>query len=550
MSSNIRGPGTMGMIPSRAREQCQSQIDSERFLGGSLRAISVEKDFSYRRPAVFSASSVVTTGVRVMTDVLRISSCTVILFWAMFCTGVLAAQDEASVEKTEAEMSSDEQAEDDNSTYEPATTKDPQIPLDQLKIAVKPLTKDELQIEADAWLDLLRETAKQIAVVQLGVKKTNEAMAGADAGNAESDNSAELQQDTQTHVNAAAREQKEDLLATGNELKEARIAIADRLEVVLVSLEAKGGEPKMFRDYSSAVSGIDLDARDASATWAAITGWLASKEGGQRWTWNIAIFFTILIFTWIASRVVAFLVNWLLDRKVALSALAEKLISRTIKHVIMLIGFAIALTALEIDITPILAAIGAAGFIIGFALQGTLSNFASGLMILLNRPFDEGDVVNAGSVTGTVKQMNLVSTTFRTFDNQTIYVPNNEIWGSVITNITANDERRVDMEFGIGYEDDFEDAERIIREVVSEHELILADPEPQVVMHELADSCVNIVCRPWAKTSDWWTVKTEVTRRVKQRFDAAGISIPYPQRDVHVYQHAVQTAGKVPTVEQ
>ena len=193
---------------------------------------------------------------------------------------------------------------------------------------------------------------------------------------------------------------------------------------------------------------------------------------------------------------------------------------------------------MEIDVTPILAAIGAAGFIVGFALQGTLSNFASGLMILINRPFDVGDVVTAGGVTGTIREMNLVSTTFRTFDNQTIHVPNNEIWGNVITNITANHLRRVDMEFGIGYDDDFEEAERIIREIVEEHELVLDEPEPMVTVHELGDSAVKIVCRPWAKTSDWWTVKTDVTRRVKQRFDEAGISIPYPQTDIHVYEQA------------
>ena len=120
-------------------------------------------------------------------------------------------------------------------------------------------------------------------------------------------------------------------------------------------------------------------------------------------------------------------------------------------------------------------------------------------------------------------------------------MPNNSIWGSVITNITANENRRVDMQFGIGYDDDFEEAERIIREVVEGHELVLKDPEPAVVMHELADSSVNIVCRPWAKTSDCWTVKTDVTRQVKQRFDQAGISIPFPQRDVHVYQHTAET---------
>lgn len=471
----------------------------------------------------------------------------------------------------------------------------PQIPLDQLEILVKPLTKSELQGEADAWLELLRTKARRIAAVQMAIKKTNEAI---QADNGETAvaaikvadairRKAELRdQEAQRKMAEQAREQlgvgdqmdvgdpeqspseqspeeepsvsdadaaelsldaisdsgvvegkKDALLGMVNQLQDERTALADRLEVVLTSLEAKGGEVEEYRNYAVAVSGIDLDATDASATWAAIVGWLTSKEGGQRWARNFATFLLILLITWMAARILAAVVNWLLERKVRLSSLAEKLISRTIKNVILVIGFAIALTALEVDVTPILAAIGATGFIVGFALQGTLSNFASGLMILINRPFDEGDVVSAGGVTGTINQMNLVSTTFRTFDNQTIHVPNNEIWGSVITNITANSERRVDLEFGIGYDDDFEQAEQIIREVVTEHELVLEDPEPQVVMHELGDSCVKIVCRPWAKTSDWWTVKTEVTRRVKQRFDAAGISIPYPQRDVHVYQH-------------
>ncbi|KAA5539069.1 mechanosensitive ion channel family protein [Roseiconus nitratireducens] len=518
-------------------------------------------------------------------------------------SGEAAEASDEGGEEASAAGAADQDAKDP--PYEPITTVNPQIPPDQLEILVKPLTKSELQGEADAWLELLRKKAKQIAAAQLAVKKTNEAMDAGDGRAAEAamkaadavqkkaeaeaeatekemsekaqkqlgldeapptpgDDSADQEDasgdedaagettgeaagdtegDAQGGMGAAASAKKEQLLADVSELQDQRTAIADRLEVVLYSLELKGGDVEEYRNYAVAVSGIDLDATDASATWAAITGWLASKEGGQRWLWNIALFLLILLITWIAARVIAAVVNWLLERKVKLSTLAEKLISRTIKDVIMLIGFAIALTALEIDITPILAAIGAAGFIIGFALQGTLSNFASGLMILINRPFDEGDVVNAGGVTGTVNQMNLVSTTFRTFDNQTIHVPNNEIWGSVITNITANDNRRVDMEFGIGYEDDFEEAERIIREVVTQHELVLEDPEPMVVMHELGDSCVKIVCRPWAKTSDWWTVKTEVTRRVKQRFDQAGISIPFPQQDVHLYQHAAETAG-------
>jgi small conductance mechanosensitive channel len=468
----------------------------------------------------------------------------------------------------------------EQSDYESTTTADPTIPVDQLKILVTPLTKSELEVEATAWMDLLRAKARQIAAARLGVKKTNEAIT-ADSGSeaqAEIEDFAAVKEQVNLEAETAQGEQaenaqqpdaaagtredpqptsseaaegsdladvaagkKDELLGAVNALQEERTALVDRLEAVLVSLEAKGGDVEEYRTYAAAVSGIQLDATDASATWAAIRGWFTSKEGGQRWAWNILRFLLILLITYIAAKVVAAVVNWLLERKLKLSQLAENLISKTIKNVIMIVGFVIALTALEIDVTPILAAIGATGFIVGFALQGTLSNFASGLMILINRPFDEGDAVNAGGVTGTIREMNLVSTTFRTFDNQTIHVPNNSIWGSVITNITANDNRRVDMQFGIGYDDNFEDAERIIREVVEEHELVLKDPEPAVVMHELADSCLNILCRPWAKTGDYWTVKTDVTRRVKQRFDQAGISIPYPQRDVHVYQHAAGT---------
>ncbi|QDU75097.1 Small-conductance mechanosensitive channel [Bremerella volcania] len=473
--------------------------------------------------------------------------------------------------------------------YVPITTVDPRVPVDQLRVMVKPLTKQELEGEAAAWFKLLTTKARQIAAVQLGVKKTNEAMAAGDVeaakeslleaknvkqiaeekakatekeiidaaqeelgiegkeaaqqDEAEAENNAEDPMD----VNAAA-DTKGKLLEDVTVLQDERTALSDRLEIVLLSLERKGGEVEEYRKYILAVSGIDVDTTDATATWAAITGWLVSKEGGQRLAWNIGKFALILLISWIVAKFVQALTNWLLEKKLRLSQLAEHLIARMIKNIVLVIGFAIALTALEIDITPVIAAIGATGLVVGLALQGTLSNFASGLMILVNRPFDVGDVVTAGGVTGVINQMNLVSTRFKTFDNQTIYVPNNEIWNNVITNITANHTRRVDMEFGIGYDDDFEKAEQIILDVVDAHEKVLKKPEPQVITHDLGESSVNIVCRPWAKTSDWWQVKTEVTREVKRRFDEAGISIPYPQQDVHFYTinkegHPVEQSG-------
>jgi small conductance mechanosensitive channel len=183
-----------------------------------------------------------------------------------------------------------------------------------------------------------------------------------------------------------------------------------------------------------------------------------------------------------------------------------------------------------------LAGLGIAGFIVGFALQDTLGNFASGAMILIYRPFDVDDYVEITGASGLVKRMNLVSTTITTFDNQTLVVPNSKIWGDVIKNVTQQKVRRVDLEFGIGYEDDIPKAERILAEAAAEHELVLDSPETNVRVHSLGDSSVNLILRPWVKTEDYWTVYWDLTREVKLRFDREGVTIPFPQRDVHLYR--------------
>jgi small conductance mechanosensitive channel len=198
-----------------------------------------------------------------------------------------------------------------------------------------------------------------------------------------------------------------------------------------------------------------------------------------------------------------------------------------------MIGILIALSQIGISLGPLLAGLGIAGFIIGFALQDTLANFASGMLILFYRPFDVGDFVTAGGVTGKVGHMSLVNTTFKTIDNQVLVVPNNLIWKSVITNVTAQRLRRVDLTFGVAYSDDVDKVERILRDIVDEHELILKEPEPVIKLHELGESSVNFVCRPWVKTDDYWDVYWDLLRTVKLRFDAEGITIPFPQREVH-----------------
>ena len=283
-----------------------------------------------------------------------------------------------------------------------------------------------------------------------------------------------------------------------------------------------------------------------SSAWASITDWLSGN--GTSLIFSMLIFIVIVFVTFKIASIVQRLVTSALGRsQVRLSQLLKRMIVSTSRGMIIVIGLLVALSQIGISLGPLLAGLGIAGFVIGFALQDTLSNFASGLMILLYRPFDVKDVVEAGGVFGTVSHMSLVNTTILTFDNQTLVLPNNKIWGDVIKNLTSQRERRVDMTFGVSYSDDVEKTERILTEIVTSHPAVLKDPEPMIHLHELADSSVNFIVRPWVKTDDYWPVYWDVMRAVKMTFDAEGISIPFPQRDVHVYnESAVSPSDQVP----
>lgn len=244
---------------------------------------------------------------------------------------------------------------------------------------------------------------------------------------------------------------------------------------------------------------------------------------------------TLIVFI-IFSRILGSATRRALMKLRGVSELLKDFIVNVVHKLVFLIGLVVALSMLEINVGPFLAAIGAVGFIVGFALQGTLSNFAAGFMILLYRPYDIGDYVNVAGISGTVSVMTLVSTTLTLPDNQTVVIPNNSIWGGIITNVTGSETRRIDMVFGIGYEDDIGKAQSILEKVVKDHPLVLPFPEPVIRVNELADSSVNFICRPWVKTGDYWTTYWDLTRQVKEEFDRNGVSIPFPQREVHLRQ--------------
>ena len=253
--------------------------------------------------------------------------------------------------------------------------------------------------------------------------------------------------------------------------------------------------------------------------------------------WAINIAFAIAIFV-IGKIVVKALVN-IAGKLMLKSKLDEMLVSfvQTILNAVLMLFIVVAaLNQLGVDTTSLVALLGAAGLAIGLSLQDSLKNFAAGVMILVFRPFTAGHFVEAGGVSGVVESIGIFTTTIRSGDNKEIIVPNGNVYGGNIINYSAKDTRRVDMVFGIGYEADIKQAKELLEKIVSAHELVIADPAPTIAVSELADSSVNFVVRPWVKTADYWTVLFDVTETVKLEFDQAGISIPFPQMDVHVQQ--------------
>jgi len=196
-----------------------------------------------------------------------------------------------------------------------------------------------------------------------------------------------------------------------------------------------------------------------------------------------------------------------------------------------------ALGQLGIQTASFVAIIGAAGLAVGLALQGSLANFAAGFLLIIFRPFKVGDYIEGAGMAGTVEEIQIFTTIMKSPDNKTIIVPNAKLTGDNIVNWSAKGTRRVDMVMGIGYDDDIDKARRIMEEVINNDTRILKEPAYKIAVVELADSSVNFVVRPWVNASDYWDVHFDLTETFKKRFDAEGISIPYPQRDVHVYEH-------------
>ena len=214
----------------------------------------------------------------------------------------------------------------------------------------------------------------------------------------------------------------------------------------------------------------------------------------------------------------------------------ETFVSNLVYWALLVVVIIAAIDRLGIETTSLIAVMGAAGLAVGLALQGSLSNFAAGVLIVIFRPYRVGDFVEAAGVSGSVEQVQILTTILKTPDNKQIIVPNSAIMSSIITNFSANETRRVDLTIGVSYDDDLDKVQKTLQEIVDADERILKDPACVIRVHELADSSVNFVVRPWVASGDYWGVYWDLTETIKKRFDQDGISFPFPQQDVHIHQ--------------
>ncbi|MDG1493117.1 MAG: mechanosensitive ion channel [Luminiphilus sp.] len=248
---------------------------------------------------------------------------------------------------------------------------------------------------------------------------------------------------------------------------------------------------------------------------------------------NIALAIVIFIVgRWLANTLTDVVVRLL--KKSRMDDMLISFVASITKTILLLFVAIAALNKLGIDTTSLIALLGAAGLAVGLALQNSLQNFAAGVMLIVFRPFKAGDFVELAGVAGVVENIGIFSSVLRTGDNRELIIPNGAIYGGIITNYSARSTRRVDMVFGVAYDDDLKAAKELLRSIILADDRVLSDPEPVVAVSELADSSVNFIVRPWVKSADYWPVLWDTTEKVKLEFDAQGLSIPYPQMDIHM----------------
>jgi len=385
------------------------------------------------------------------------------------------------------------------------------LPTGELKMMLRPLSREELEKELQQWMNSLKQLIAQSSKINLQIAR----------------------------MDSAQLESKEASELRGKQLEQRRkeLVLVKHTRTVIEALEQKGGAASDQQKYVDAVvvtKDVTTTSVDQISAFAADFGvWFKSSEGGDIFFKKITRFVAILLVFGLFAKLAGVVTRRILKRQQRGSRMLRQFIQKTIGFVVFFIGLMIALSSVGVQLGTMLTAAGAGGVIIGFALQDSIANFASGIMIMVYKPFDMDDFVMMDGVKGKVERTSFVSTTLVTIDNKELVIPNRKVWGNTITNYTGRAVRRIDFFFQISHGDDIERASTLLLELASKHESVLGKPEPVVGVNALSDVAVVVFLRPWVKTDDYWPVYWELTKQVKELFDKEGITIPKQELLVH-----------------
>ncbi len=335
---------------------------------------------------------------------------------------------------------------------------------------------------------------------------------------------------------------KNQLVATVTELQSERTAIVDRFKVVLDELQLKGGDPKPYKQYIDAISIVEIDLQDTDGIGVRFVSWLRSGEGGLRWAMNLGKFVGIVVASIIVSRILANFVDRFLGKFNNVSALLRQFTVMLVNRGGVVVGFLLGLAALEVSLGPVLALVGGASFVVAFALQSNLGNLASGLMIMVAKPFDVGDEVKLSGIWGYVDSITLASTKIQGFQGQMFNIPNGVVWSGMIETLTQSKNRKVDIWLQIPFSEELERVEKLLLEIIKSHPKILQDPPPSTFVWQIAEYYISVGIGGWATKEDYWGVHEDVIRMIRERFIKEGIpvaAIPI-QKEISIEGESIQ----------
>ncbi|GAA6617119.1 mechanosensitive ion channel domain-containing protein [Scytonema sp. NUACC26] len=356
----------------------------------------------------------------------------------------------------------------------------------------------------------------------------------------------ELKKTTENLQKSADAESKakNQLVVTVTELQSQLTAINDRFNVILDELEKKGGNPKSYRQYIQGVMSIDVDTKDTEGLGVRLLSWVKAEEGGLRWAGNTGKFVGIIIVSIVVSQILGAILYRLLALFSGLSRIMRQFIVMLVKRGGVVVGFLLALTALEVSLSPVLALVGGVSFILAFALQSNLGNLASGLMIMAYKPFDVGDEVKLGELWGWVESITLANTRIKGLDGQIFTVPKNTIWSDTIENLSYGQTRQFTHWLRIGFDENLAKVEQLLVEILKLHPKVLADPAPRTQVWSIEDYYISVKANGWVKKEDFWTVNSDVIRMIQERFDKEGIQLAAIPKSMEVAQEE-DSNGKI-----